>query len=142
MSVPVEGTCTAGHVTREVAPKGRVTWSGTCSADGCNRRVTARRLPRTTTPDAAAAPSPDAPYIRLDSYAGLPDHDPSAGLHVEPGGDVQGAGDGAGAAAAQHAGGGDLEHAEPDPVSGGEPGEPAAAGARSHRQRPRHPIYG
>lgn len=42
--VPVRGLCRKGHVTETFAPKGRVTWKGPCSEDGCDLIVNCRRV--------------------------------------------------------------------------------------------------
>lgn len=56
--VPVRGKCKAGHALTTTAPPGRVTWRGTCPAEGCELELIARRIPpkdRDATPPPAAA---------------------------------------------------------------------------------------
>lgn len=69
----VRGTCKAGHVTEALSDPGRVTWEGTCSTDGCELPVKARRAPRSR-PEvtAPATPAPDDagdPKLRKVNYA-------------------------------------------------------------------------
>lgn len=136
--VPVRGTCKLGHVTQETALPGRVTWRGQCSAQGCEHHITARRVPRDNPPAAAPPTAHDAPFIRLDSYATLPDHGPEHGVSVEPGSEP-GGGDSAGPAVAPTAA---VDDRQPDPISAGEPGGGDAPATRPDRQQARHPIYG
>src|SRR3954470_17724957 len=70
--VRVRGTCKAGHVTEALSDPSRVTWEGTCSTDGCELPVKARRAPRSR-PEvtAPATPTPDdtgAPKLRRVNY--------------------------------------------------------------------------
>jgi hypothetical protein len=44
--VKVRGICSSGHVTETFAPRRRTTWSGPCSAEGCELAVTCRRVPK------------------------------------------------------------------------------------------------
>src|SRR3954447_23570349 len=74
--VRVRGTCKAGHVTEAVSDPGRVTWEGTCSTDGCELPVKARRAPRTrpevTAPATTAPDDAGDPKLRRVNYAAQP----------------------------------------------------------------------
>lgn len=71
--VRVRGTCKAGHTTEARSDPGRVTWEGTCSTEGCELPVKARRMPRERPEvSAPATPAPaedvDDPKLRKVSY--------------------------------------------------------------------------
>src|SRR3954453_9133048 len=121
--VRVRGTCKAGHVTEALSDPGRVTWEGTCSTDGCELPVKARRAPRTrpevTAPATPAPADAGDPKLRKVNYAAQQPKPRGTDKPAAPpaGGDPHGA-------QAQPAG-----PAEPAAVqgSGGRESSPAAA---------------
>src|SRR6185437_2378752 len=61
-SVRVRGTCREGHVTEATSAPGRVTWEGSCSHEGCDLPVKARRMPgRVAAPVDSGTPGQGSP---------------------------------------------------------------------------------
>jgi hypothetical protein len=139
--VKVRGSCSAGHITEAVAEKGRATWNGVCSVEGCGRKVTAKRVPRDRVPPAPPASDPAGgnsreqyPFIEVHSYDELGD-DSAGGLSVEP--DDDNTGEPAGGDPAEGAA---AEGVVPDPVDDDADRRPRWRRGRSDRGDWQHPL--
>jgi hypothetical protein len=143
--VRVRGECPAGHVTETVAPRGRVTWHGECSADGCDEKVLAKRIPRTKAPETPAADSngdSQYPFVKVSSYGQLGAEHREDGITVQPESEPGGAGEQQrddGAAAASPAAGVQQERAV-DPLDEPRPGFRDRLRSRRPRGEWQHPL--
>ncbi|MBM7510057.1 putative membrane protein [Nocardioides salarius] len=140
--VNVRGVCAAGHVTERQTEKPRqTTWTGTCSADGCDLTVKARRTPAAQKPaDQAPTPAPSsAPTVKEVTYD-APQPKPRGRKQPDP---EPGADDGG--PAPDPAGGPDPEqpvvHAEHQPGSAGDGAGVVGESRREQRARRRLPRY-